>query len=136
MGRIRFYKHKSTIEDYMIYDEDEKEAYFISCEDESNIDNLVELLNNLYEESRHWKRELQKELVCQAIVDGRREESDNSEDYKKLFNEKMRDKKYFKYNKNVKTFDIYGLITDSIYARLDVLFESMEFEEYLRNKWE
>ena len=57
----------------MIYDEDKEDAYFVSCEDESNIDYLVDLLNDLHEQTLYWKRELQKELVCQAIIEGRKE---------------------------------------------------------------
>lgn len=30
------------------------------------------LLNSLHEENEYYKRELQKELVCQAIVEGRK----------------------------------------------------------------
>ena len=33
---------------------------------------VCELLNNLHEEKEYYKRELQKELVCQAIVDKRK----------------------------------------------------------------
>ena len=36
----------------------------------SSAEQLCELLNQLYEENRYLKRELQKELVCQAIIDG------------------------------------------------------------------
>jgi hypothetical protein len=48
----RFYKQKSSIEDYMIYDDDKEDAYFVSCKDESNVDYLVKLLNNLHEENQ------------------------------------------------------------------------------------
>lgn len=36
---------------------------------------VCELLNKLHEEKEYYKRELQKELVCQAIID-RREKND------------------------------------------------------------
>ena len=58
MTEKRFYKQKSTIEDYMIYDEDKEDAYFISCKDESNADYLVVLLNDLNDENNELKSEL------------------------------------------------------------------------------
>ena len=51
---------------------------------------------------------------------------------KEKFNERMEDNsKYFKSNE----IDLYGLITDVIYNRLDIFFEEGEWEEYLTNKF-
>ena len=55
----RFYKQKSTIEDYMICDDDKEDAYFISCKDESNVDYLVVLLNKLNDENKELKQDIE-----------------------------------------------------------------------------
>lgn len=54
MTAKRFYKQKSSIRDYMLYDEDREDAYFISC-DEHTIDTLVNLLNELHKENNMLK---------------------------------------------------------------------------------
>ena len=71
MTEKRFEKTTSTIEKYRIYDNDREDAYFITC-DEHCIDTLVDLLNELNEERLYFKRELQKELVIQAVVNGKK----------------------------------------------------------------
>lgn len=51
-------------------------------------------------------------------------------DYKKLFNDRVNAGKYIHHN----VVNLYGLITEIIYARLDVLFEEGEFDEYIKKK--
>lgn len=51
-------------------------------------------------------------------------------DYRKLFNDRCDGGKYISHNK----VDLYGLVTEVIYARLDVLFEEGEFDEYIKKK--
>lgn len=46
-------------------------------------------------------------------------------DYRKLFNDRCDGGKYIHRNE----VDLYGLVTEAIYARLDVLFEEGEFDE-------
>jgi hypothetical protein len=51
-------------------------------------------------------------------------------DYRKLFNDRCDAEKYIHNN----VVNVYGLITEIIYARLDVLFEEGEFDEYIKKK--
>ena len=60
MTAKRFYKQKSSIRDYMLYDEDREDAYFISC-DEHTIDTLVNLLNELHKEKEYLKTRFHEE---------------------------------------------------------------------------
>lgn len=53
-------------------------------------------------------------------------------DYRKLFNDRCDGGKYIHRNE----VDLYGLVTEAIYARLDVLFEEGEFDEYIKKKLE
>jgi len=52
----RFYKTTSEIEDYRVYDDEEEDAYFVSC-DEHTVDCLVDLLNDLNNENQRLKLE-------------------------------------------------------------------------------
>ena len=54
MTEKRFYKTTSEIEDYRVYDDEEEDAYFVSC-DEHTVDCLVELLNVLNDEKELYK---------------------------------------------------------------------------------
>lgn len=56
MADERFYKTKSSIEDYRIYDNDLEDAYFISG-DEHTVDCIIDLLNRLNDENQRLKLE-------------------------------------------------------------------------------
>ena len=51
MSEKRFEKSKSDITDYRIYDYEKEDAYFIDCDDESTVDAIVGLLNELSDEN-------------------------------------------------------------------------------------
>lgn len=75
----RFYKTTSEIEDYRIYDDEEEDAYFISC-DEHTIDCLVELLNELYEEVMDLRGEnIRFKLVVGEIIEDMQEYVDDDQ---------------------------------------------------------
>lgn len=47
------------------------------------------------------------------------------------YNKRMDNKKYFKNNNHIRSIDIYGLITDAIYTRLDIFFQEGEWDDYM-----
>lgn len=66
MTEKRFYKTISEIEDYRVYDDDEEDAYFISC-DEHTVDCLVGLLNELHDENKELKTKVDDKEVAVEV---------------------------------------------------------------------
>lgn len=60
MSEKRFEKSKPDITDYMIYDYEKEDAYFIDCDDESTVDAIVDLLNELCEENEQLRQFINK----------------------------------------------------------------------------
>lgn len=47
------------------------------------------------------------------------------------YNKRMENKKYFKKNNHIQSIDIYGLITEAIYTRLNLFFQEGEWHDML-----
>lgn len=47
------------------------------------------------------------------------------------YNKRMENNKYFKNKTGIKSIDLYGLITDAIYTRLDIFFQEGEWDDYM-----
>jgi hypothetical protein len=130
----------------IIYDSVSEREYdcTLKCQDD-----LCGLLNELYEENQKLKDEnikLKSDNSMLRTTVGRNDKEniplkqqslgkeDKNIDYRNEFNKRIDNNKYFKNNGGIKSIDIYSLITDALYTRLDIFFENGEWDDYMLSR--